>query len=170
KSLRRQGFSEEQILECILITGLANFLNTVQTGLGALPDFPPRIVFPLKKEVNLSLESGRPTIERALDMDFLSEDPDTEVVARVQGGDTDAFEELVRKHGRRIYRSLVGILGSADEAEDAMQDVFMKAFQHIRDFERRSKFSTWLVRIAINTAIQRVRGRKEIDSLEEEDG
>jgi len=91
-------------------------------------------------------------------------------VARVQAGDTDAFEELVRKHGRRSYRSLVGILGSADEAEDAMQDVFMKAFQHIGDFERRSRFSTWLVRIAINTAIQRVRGRKEIDSLEEEDG
>ena len=170
KSLRRQGFSEEQILECILIAGLANFLNTVQTGLGSLPDFPPRLVFPLKKEVNLSSDSGRPTIERALDKDFLSEDPDIEIVARVQGGDTDAFEELVRNHGRRIYRSLVGILGSADEAEDAMQDVFMKAFQHIGDFERRSKFSTWLVRIAINTAIQRVRGRKEIDSLEEEDG
>jgi RNA polymerase sigma-70 factor, ECF subfamily len=170
KSLRSHGFSEEQILESILITGLANFLNTVQIGLGAVPDFPPRIVFPLKKEVNLSSDSGRQTIERALDKDFLNEDPDTEIVARVQAGDTDAFEELVRKHGRRIYRSLVGILGSADEAEDAMQDVFMKAFQHIGDFERRSRFSTWLVRIAINTAIQRVRGRKEIDSLEEEDG
>ena len=46
----------------------------------------------------------------------------------------------------------------------------MKAFQHIGDFERRSRFSTWLVRIAINTAIQRVRGRKEVSSLEEEDG
>jgi len=170
KSLRSQGFTEEQILESILITGLANFLNTVQIGLGAVPDFPPRIVFPLKKEVNLSSESVRQTIEQPLDEDFPCEDPDTEIVERVQAGETDAFEELVRKHGRRIYRSLVGILGSADEAEDAMQDVFMKAFQHIGDFERRSRFSTWLVRIAINTAIQRVRGRKEIGSLEDEDG
>jgi len=102
KSLRSHGFSEEQILESILITGLANFLNTVQIGLGAVPDFPPRMVFPLKKEVNLSSDSGRQTIERALDKDFLNEDPDTEIVARVQAGDTDAFEELVRKHGRRI--------------------------------------------------------------------
>ncbi|HSE20700.1 MAG TPA: sigma-70 family RNA polymerase sigma factor [Pyrinomonadaceae bacterium] len=169
-SLASQGFTQEQILESILVTGLANFLNTVQIGLGALPDFPQRIVFPLKKEVNLSSESGRQTIDRPLSEDFPCEDPDTEIVARVQAGETDAFEELVRKHGRRIYRSLVGILGSADEAEDAMQDVFMKAFQHIGDFERRSRFSTWLVRIAINTAIQRVRGRKEISSLEEEDG
>ena len=169
KLLRSQGFTEEQILESILVTGLANFLNTVQIGLGAVPDFPPRIVFPLKKEVNLSSEVGRPTIEQPLNEDFPCEDPDTEIVARVQAGETDAFEELVRKHGRRIYRSLVGILGGAEEAEDAMQDVFMKAFQHMGDFERRSRFSTWLVRIAINTAIQRVRGRKEISSLDEED-
>lgn len=170
KSLRRHGFTEEQILESILITGLANFLNTVQIGLGAVPDFPPRLALPLKKEVNPSLESGRPTIEQSLEENFLYDDPDAAIVARVQAGETDAFEELVRKHGRRIYRSLVGILGNADEAQDAMQDVFLKAFQHIGDFERRSRFSTWLVRIAINTAIQRVRGRKEISSLEEEDG
>jgi len=170
ESLRGHGFTEEQILESILVAGLANFLNTVQIGLGAVPDFPPLVVFPLKKEVNLSSDSGRPTIEQPLAEDFPCEDPDTEIVARVQAGETDAFEELVRKHGRRIYRSLVGILGSADEAEDVMQDVFMKAYQHIGDFEGRSRFSTWLVRIAINTAIQRVRGRKEIGSLEAEDG
>jgi RNA polymerase sigma-70 factor (ECF subfamily) len=167
--LRRHGFSEEQILESILMTGLTIFLNTVQIGLGAVPDFPPRVVFPLK-ELNLPLESSRPTIEQPLEEEVLWEDPDAEIVARVQAGETDAFEELVRKHGRRVYRSLVGILGSPDEAEDAMQDAFMKAFQHIGDFQRRSRFSTWLVRIAINTAIQRVRGRKEIGSLEDEDG
>lgn len=167
--LRRQGFTEEQILESMLMMGLTNFLNTVQMGLGAVSDFPPRVVFPLK-EVNPSSELSRPTIEKPLEKDFLCDDPDAESVARVQAGETDAFEELVRRHGRRVYRSLVGILGSADEAEDAMQDVFMKAFQHIGDFERRSRFSTWLVRIAINTGIQRVRGRKELDSLEDEDG
>ena len=63
----------------------------------------------------------------------------------------------------------MGILGNPDEAEDALQDVFLKAFQHIADFEGRSRFSTWLVRIAINTGIQRVRARKETESLEGED-
>jgi RNA polymerase sigma-70 factor (ECF subfamily) len=87
---------------------------------------------------------------------------------RVRNGETDAFEELVRKHGRRVYRSLVGILGNAEEAEDALQDAFLKAFQHLPNFEARSRFSTWLVRIAINTGVQRLRSRKEVDSLDEE--
>jgi RNA polymerase sigma-70 factor (ECF subfamily) len=60
------------------------------------------------------------------------------------------------------------MLGSTEEAEDALQDAFLKAFQHLPHFEGRSKFSTWLVRIAINTGLQRVRGRKDFDSLDEE--
>jgi RNA polymerase sigma-70 factor (ECF subfamily) len=75
---------------------------------------------------------------------------------------------LVRKHGRRVYRSLLGIVGSAEDAEDTLQDVFLKAFQHLSDFQGRSRFSTWLVRIAINTGLQRIRSRKEFDSLDEE--
>jgi RNA polymerase sigma-70 factor (ECF subfamily) len=62
----------------------------------------------------------------------------------------------------------MGILGNAEEAEDALQDAFLKAFQHLPNFEGRSRFSTWLVRIAINTGLQRVRGRKDFDSLDEE--
>jgi RNA polymerase sigma-70 factor (ECF subfamily) len=75
---------------------------------------------------------------------------------------------LVKKHGRRVYRSLISILGSAEEAEDALQDAFLKAFQHLPTFEARSRFSTWLVRIAINTGLQRLRSRKEFDSLDED--
>jgi RNA polymerase sigma-70 factor (ECF subfamily) len=63
---------------------------------------------------------------------------------------------------------LLGILGNAQEAEDALQDAFLKAFQHLPHFEGRSRFSTWLVRIGINTGLQRVRSRKEVDSLDEE--
>jgi len=74
----------------------------------------------------------------------------------------------VRKHGRRVYRSLIGILGTPEEAEDALQDAFLKAFQHLPNFEGRSRFSTWLVRIAINTGLQRLRSRKSFDSLDEE--
>jgi len=86
----------------------------------------------------------------------------------VKNGETDAFEEVVRRHGRRVYRSLIGILGNAEEAEDALQDCFLKAFQHLPEFEGRARFSTWLLRIAVNTGIQRLRGRKDFDSLDEE--
>src|SRR5260370_18699755 len=80
-------------------------------------------------------------------------DPDAECVARVLAGDLESFEELMNRHSQRVYRTLVGILGNPDEARDAMQDTFLKAFQHLSGFEGRAKFSTWLVSIATNTAI-----------------
>ena len=164
--LRAQGFSEEQILEAVLMVGLTNLLNVVQMGLGTEPDFKPRIIFPLK-EVNPADDSERPMLERPLSDESVSADPDAEFVARVKAGETDAFEELVRRHGRRVYRSLVGLLGSAEEAEDALQDAFFKAFQHLPEFEGRSRFSTWLVRIALNTGLQRLRGRKDFETLDD---
>ena len=165
--LRRSDFSDEQILEAVLMVGLTQFFNSMQMGLGTDPDFKPRVTFPLK-EVNPRVDSERPMLEQDLAGDLVSDDPDFEIVARVKNGDTDAFEELVRKHGRRVYRSLIGILGSPEEAEDALQDAFLKAFQNLPKFEARSRFSTWLVRIAINTGLQRLRGRKDFDSIEEE--
>lgn len=167
ESLRKSDFNDGQILEAVLMVGLTQFLNSVQMGLGTEPDFKPRLNFPLK-EVNPAVAPERQTPEPELLGDFVSDDPDFEIVARVRNGETDAFEELVRKHGRRVYRSLLGITGSAEDAEDALQDAFLKAFQHLPDFEGRSRFSTWLVRIAINTGLQRVRSRKEFDSLDEE--
>ena len=167
ESLRKSSFTDEQILEAVLMVGLTQLLNCIQMGLGTEPDFKPRVTFPLK-EVNPVVTSERQILEPEFTGDVVSDDPDFEIVARVRNGETDAFEELVRKHGRRVYRSLVGILGSAEEAEDALQDAFLKAFQHLPNFEARSRFSTWLVRIAINTGLQRLRGRKEVDSLDEE--
>lgn len=167
ESLRKSSFTDEQILEAVLMVGLTQLLNCIQMGLGTEPDFKPRVTFPLK-EMNPSVDLERQILEPELTGDFVSDDPDFEIVARVRNGETDAFEELVRKHGRRVYRSLLGILGSAEEAEDALQDAFLKAFQHLPNFEARSRFSTWLVRIAINTGLQRLRSRKEFDSLDEE--
>ena len=167
ESLRKANFTDEQILEAVLMVGLTQLLNVVQTGLGIEPDFKPRVTFPVK-EVNPAGEAERQIIEAEFAGDFVSDDPDFEIVARVKNGETDAFEELVRKHGRRIYRSLVSILGNAEEAEDALQDAFLKAFQHLPAFEARSRFSTWLVRIAVNTGLQRLRSRKGFDSLDEE--
>ena len=166
-ALRRSNFNDEQILEAVLMVGLAQFLNAVQMGLGTEPDFKSRETFP-SKEVNPPVDLERPMLEPQLTGESASDDPDREFVHRVKNGDTDAFEELVRRHGRRVYRSLIGILGNAEEAEDALQDCFLKAFQHLPEFEGRARFSTWLVRIAINTGLQRLRGRKEFDTLDDE--
>jgi RNA polymerase sigma-70 factor (ECF subfamily) len=168
ESLRKSNFTDGQILEAVLVVGLTQLLNCLQVGLGTEPDFKPRIIFPLK-EVNPPVVPERQIIEPELSGGFVSDDPDFEIVERVRNGETDAFEELVRKHGRRVYRSLLGIVGSREEAEDALQDAFLKAFQHLAHFEGRSRFSTWLVRIAINTGLQRVRSRKEFDRLDEDD-
>jgi len=167
ESLRRSEFTDEQILEAVLMVGLTQLLNCIQTGLGTEPDFKPRLVFPLK-ELNPPAASERQIPEPEFAGDFVTDDPDFEIVARVRNGETEAFEELVRKHGRRVYRSLLAIVGNAEEAEDALQDAFLKAFQHLSRFEGRSRFSTWLVRIAINAGLQRLRSRKEFDRIDEE--
>jgi RNA polymerase sigma-70 factor (ECF subfamily) len=166
--LRRYEFTDQQILEAIVLIGFAHFLNAVQMGLGIKPDFKPRLVFPLEK-ANPAIDSQRPMLELPLVDESAIADPDADIVARVNAGDTDLFEELVRRHGRRIYRSLLAIVGSTAEAEDAMQDAFLKAFEHLAEFKGRSKFSTWLVRIAINTGLQRLRGRKDFESLDEDE-
>jgi len=157
--LRCHGFSEEQILEAVVATAVNNFFNTLQMGLGTTPDFEARHVFgPLEAHPSASVDR---LTERA------PADPDAELVARVQQGEVNAFEELVTRHSRRVYRTLMGILANAGEAQDAMQDTFLKAFQHIGEFQGRSKFSTWVVTIASNTALQYVRERRRLESLDE---
>ncbi|HTX33987.1 MAG TPA: peroxidase-related enzyme [Bryobacteraceae bacterium] len=157
--LRRHGFSEAHILEAVATTAFNKFLNTLQMGLGVTPDFEPLRVFG-PPETHLSHGADRPTMG-------VQGDPDVELVAKVQGGDLNSFEELVTRHSRRVYRTLVGIIGDGAEAQDAMQDTFLKAFQHIGKFQGHSKFSTWLVTIAHNTGVQRLRERRPTESLDE---
>ncbi len=94
-------------------------------------------------------------------------DADAELVAQAQGGNLEAFEELVRRHSQLVYRTLVAILGNPADAQDAMQDTLLSAFKHIGGFQGRSKFSTWLVSIARNSALQRLRRWKNVESLDE---
>src|SRR5258708_38684819 len=94
-------------------------------------------------------------------------DPGADLVERVQAGETDGFEELVRRHTRRVFGTLNGILGNYDEARDAAQDVVVKAFENITRFEGRAKFSTWLTSIAVNTGVDVPRQRKPTVSLED---
>lgn len=157
--LQSYGFTEEHVLEAVVVTALNNFINTLQMGLGTTPDVKPRRVFG-PRDAHPPPAADRLTEGEAVD-------PDAGLVARVQGGNVDAFEELVARHSRRVYRTLMSILGNVEEAQDAMQDTFLKAFQHIGNFQGRSKFSTWLVTIASNTGLQRLRERRRIESLDD---
>ena len=77
-------------------------------------------------------------------------DDESALVAAAKGGDLDAFQELVSRYEAKIYRLSWNITRNKEDAEDSMQDAFMKAFQHLDGFEGGSRFYTWLVRIAVN--------------------
>ena len=164
--LRAFGFREEQILECEVVTALNNFANTLQMGLGIEPDFEPPPVFG-KNKMHLS-DSAQTLIGGEGVMHLVDVvDPDAECVAQAQGGNLQAFEELARRHSQLIYRTLAAILGNPADAQDAMQDTLLSAFKHIGGFQGRSKFSTWLMSIARNSAFQRLRRGKNVESLDE---
>ena len=80
---------------------------------------------------------------------------DMEVVQRIRGGDRGLFEILMRRHNQRIYRAARAILRDETEVEDVMQQAYVNAFTHLDQFEERSRFSTWLTRIAVNEALAR---------------
>lgn len=89
------------------------------------------------------------------------------LVERVLAGDRRAFESLVRRHERRVFRVTLAVIGNIEDAEEAMQDTFVKAFRHLGQFRKESRFSTWLTRIAINGAIQKRNTRKNFVPLAE---
>src|SRR5664279_697580 len=93
---------------------------------------------------------------------------DEEVVTRVLAGDAALFEILMRRHNQRIYRIVRGILRDDAEAEDVMQDAYVRAYQHLAQFEGRSTFVTWLSRIAMHEAFARSRRLSRQVSLDSE--
>lgn len=93
---------------------------------------------------------------------------EAEVVRRVRSGETALFEVLIRRHDQRVYRTVRSILMDEDEAEDAMQQAWIKAYLHLDEFEGTAAFSTWLVRIAANEALGRLRRRSRLAPVPEE--
>jgi RNA polymerase sigma-70 factor (ECF subfamily) len=89
------------------------------------------------------------------------------VVDQVISGDRRAFESLVRRHEQRVFRVTLAVLGNVEDAEEAMQDTFVKAYRHIEQFRGDSRFTTWLTRIAVNEALQKRKARKNLVSLDE---
>src|ERR1700686_2565743 len=82
------------------------------------------------------------------------------LVAAAKAGDASAFEELVNRYERKIFRLTMNITRNREDAEDAMQDAFLKSYSHLKTFQGDSRFYTWLVRIAANEALMRLRKRR----------
>jgi RNA polymerase sigma-70 factor (ECF subfamily) len=104
-------------------------------------------------------------------MDTLSSDgsaptaalPDEEIVRRVRAGDSSVFELLMRRHNQRVYRVVRAVVKDEADVEDVMQQAYINAFTHLHQFEERSQFSTWLIRIALHEAFGRRRKTQRAD-------
>jgi len=82
------------------------------------------------------------------------------LVAQARQGDTGAFNELIERYQRNIFRLAQNITQNREDAEDVLQETFLKAYTHLPEFEGHSKFYTWIVRIAVNEALMKLRKRK----------
>ena len=91
--------------------------------------------------------------------------PDDVLVRRVQAGNTEAFEELVRRYERKVYNITYRLMGNEQDASEALQDAFMRAYRFIGKFQFKSSFFTWLYRIATNVSLSKLRKREKIDTV-----
>ncbi len=78
---------------------------------------------------------------------------DSAAVARARGGDSDAFRTLVERYGRKIFRLAYRMTGNEQDAEDVVQETFLRAYRRLDQFESRANFGTWLYRIAVNSSL-----------------
>ncbi|MCU1241552.1 MAG: sigma-24, subfamily [Candidatus Acidoferrum typicum] len=90
---------------------------------------------------------------------------DEEIVDRVRAGETALYEIIMRRYNQRLYRVARAILRDDSEAEDVMQDAYVRAYQHLDQFARRAPFSAWLTRIAVHEALARVRHRNRVQQI-----
>jgi RNA polymerase sigma-70 factor (ECF subfamily) len=88
---------------------------------------------------------------------------DNDLVDRVRGGDDEAFRLLVERHSRSIYRSAYRITSNAADADDVVQEAFLRAYRALASFDARASFTTWLHRIAINCSLDLIDSRKRRD-------
>jgi len=109
-----------------------------------------------------------PAQARSLPSQVVKEDEPV-LVAAAQAGDITAFETLVGRYERKILRLAQNITQNREDAEDVMQEAFLKAYEHLSGFQGNSRFYTWLVRIAVNQALMKLRKRRpNVVSIDEE--
>src|SRR5207249_10654390 len=92
-------------------------------------------------------------------------DDDAAIVAQARLGDAKAFSELLRRYEGKIFRLAQHITQNREDAEDVLQEAFLKAYEHLDQFQGQSKFYTWIVRIAVNQALMKLRKRKSDRSV-----
>lgn len=97
-------------------------------------------------------------------------DEDDGDLDRARRGDRDAFGRLVRRHQRRVYAAALHILGNHSDADDATQEALVRAYRGLAGFDGRADFSTWLYRIAVNTALNSLRSGKRGAALAQRSG
>lgn len=98
--------------------------------------------------------------------------PDEDVIARVMAGEKELYEIIMRRYNQRLYRIARAILRQDDEAEDVVQDAYVRAYQHLDQFLGRARFSTWLTKIAVHEAMARAQKKnrmQELDSMNAEE-
>ena len=99
-----------------------------------------------------------------------AEQPDSALIEAVLGGNTALFELLMRRYNERVYRAVRSIVREEPEVEDVMQQAYVNAFTHLRQFNGAARFSTWLTRIAINEALARVRHQGRYQTFDDDGG
>lgn len=87
-------------------------------------------------------------------------DLDLDLVKRAVQGDTPAFEKLIRRHKRRVFRTTLGVTRNNADAKDAMQETFIKVHRHLKKFRRHAHFTAWLKRVAVNEGLMLLRKRR----------
>jgi RNA polymerase sigma-70 factor (ECF subfamily) len=116
----------------------------------------------------MSTSKANPLPAQPLPSQVVKEDEPI-LVAAAKGGDISAFETLVGRYERKIFRLAQNITQNKEDAEDVMQEAFLKAYEHLGEFQGNSRFYTWLVRIAVNQALMKLRKRRPNQvSLDEE--
>jgi len=95
---------------------------------------------------------------------------EAEQIEKARGGDARAFGDLIGKYERKIFRLAQHITQNREDAEDVLQETFLKAYEHLNQFQGNSKFYTWIVRIAVNQALMKLRKRKSDKSVSMDEG
>jgi RNA polymerase sigma-70 factor, ECF subfamily len=124
------------------------------------PEHPIRLI---TQEVIMSLTM--PAINSVAIEYSATEMSDELLVSRAKSGDTDAFVELSKRHAPRVFQATYRVTRNRQDAEDALQDALLNAFAHMKNFEGRSSFSTWLTRIAINSALMILRKKRNCHEI-----
>src|SRR5437667_5070930 len=97
-------------------------------------------------------------------------DDETAILEQARRGDTNALTGLLRRYEGKIFRLALHITQNREDAEDVLQETFLKAFEHLNQFQGNSKFYTWIVRIAVNQALMKLRKRKSDRAVSLDEG